>query len=458
MRIMFIEPLIEYPVTMKESNVGLNIGLLSLASYIKSKVHDVKMMYFSQQLNKENGRAYDGKSEFKRFNPDVVAITSITANFPYAIDVAKMAKNAGAFIILGGPYPTLNSQTILSTHENIDIIVHGEGEITLVEILKSLDDKNSLRNINGITYRHNGHIFLNKALSPNLKKLPDPLYNLAPLKDFLRLNIPGSIQTARGCLFKCRFCIVKDICDGEYRTFPIQNIIRQLDTIESYGFSKALIVDDTYTINKKRTFRICNQIKKSDISLDLYCFTRVDFLDNQILEDMYMAGMREILIGAEVTDSNLLKSMNKVKNKPKTLTNWKLQIKEVLKHAGKLGYTTHPVFILGWPGETKKTLEELTRFIISINSFDGVVPFLSFTTPHPGSELWHKRKELGLKITTNDLTKYTHLFPVSLPESLGSNALELLINNYNNIAEETGSQKYNPILDLTDIENIIEST
>jgi radical SAM superfamily enzyme YgiQ (UPF0313 family) len=126
-------------------------------------------------------------------------------------------------------------------------------------------------------------------------------------------------------------------------------------------------------------------------------------------------------------------------------------VNKTIKDASEIGFVIQPLFMIGWPGETAKTLRLLEKTIVSLaEENENVHPYLSFITPHPGSKLERDAEKLGLKIVNNDLSKYTHLYPVAVPNSLGPHALELMIETYNDVARRTKTEKWNPPIEIKD--------
>ena len=135
-------------------------------------------------------------------------------------------------------------------------------------------------------------------------------------------------------------------------------------------------------------------------------------------------------------------------NKTRKPSKWANTTREVIETVAGSGCIAHPVFMLGWPGDTAYKTEKLVEFVGEISSCSRVQPFVAFTTPHPGSRLWHQREALGLKVITSDLSRFIHFYPVALPLSMGDNALQILVDAHNRIRIETKMINRNPTIDL----------
>ncbi len=448
MRVLLVEPYLDYPV--KASQVGVNIGLLSLSSYVKKHCADEhSFFFFSQQFQRALNRSINIGPLVKKLQPDIVGINALTSNFPNAIEIADTAKRMGCFVVMGGIYPSLNATSVLQENNNIDVIVRGEGEETFLRLIKHLEAGNhsiSLRSIKGISFRLKGRIIStpDQGLIP-IETLPMPDYSLIEVNAHLKLDVPASVETARGCSFNCIFCSLRDFWQRCYRKKPVSNVIDEIRRLRyEHGFEKIMLVDDTLTLEKERVRTLFHNIVKEQIDATFYILTRIDMVNTRILDLMYRSGVSQILFGVEHIEKNILLSMGKT-GLPTKVSKWREITTKNIRSASKIGYEVHPVFMLGWPGESEKTLSNLANFIIRLNrKYTNVIPFLSFVTPHPGTRLWRLASRLGLRIIENDLSKYTHLYPVAIPYSLGVAAKERLVRAYNNIAKETNTEEWNP--------------
>jgi len=100
--------------------------------------------------------------------------------------------------------------------------------------------------------------------------------------------------------------------------------------------------------------------------------------------------------------------------------------------------------MFSWSGETPEDLRANSGFIQEMGRKPGVITYISFVTPHPGSGI---ENEAGLHVLTRDYSRYTHKQPVAVPRSLGDNGLRLMVNEYHRIAETTGTEDLNPRID-----------
>ena len=167
--------------------------------------------------------------------------------------------------------------------------------------------------------------------------------------------------------------------------------------------------------------------------------TRVDAVDPEILKLLWEAGVRQIKYGIEVPDEVSLGVMRKGIHVS--------QLEQTLGMTLEFGFRVAGVYILGWPGLESKDLKRHSDFINQWGKNENFMSMFAFVTPHPGTSLWKDSQSLGLKILTRDLSRYTHKQPVAVPQSLGTDSLRLIVDQYYALAESTRSTLYNPPLD-----------
>lgn len=450
MRILFIEPLVDYPVPYYFT--GTHLGLLSLIAYLRKHAPSVEGNFVSLQVLKASGKDLPVARLLSDVKPNIVCLTAITSSFPHATEIAKEAKEFGSIVILGGIFASTNAQLIIANFPAFDIVVRGEGEKTLLDTISAMTQQDyDLAKIEGITFRRDGKAFSSRGSLPlKLEDIPSPAYDLIPKDLLYGLRIPATLETSRGCPYQCSFCTLVDpsMWGHYYREKPIPQVIRELHAVREYGFDRVDIADPTFGVNEARTDALCDEIAKQDLHLEFRVECRVDLLSSSLLKKMSKASINEIILGVESVDTDALASMRKTQY----ASTWTRQVLDVINSASTLGVTMHPVIMLGWPGETADSLHRLVDFTISLLKFGNVQPFVAFPTPHPGSRLDRHANEVGLKIITRDLTKYIHLYPVAVPTTLGVDALDalqLLVNAHNTIRLESKITYRNPVLDLS---------
>jgi radical SAM superfamily enzyme YgiQ (UPF0313 family) len=335
---------------------------------------------------------------------DVVGISTITRTVPQSFELADYVreKNPGAVIVFGGPHVTALPEEAL---EHCDYVVRNEGDITFPELLKRIEAGSGapeVEDVLGISYRkadgtlrHNGQ---RPFLTPEeLTELPLPVYS----EDTLAKSAYITVNTSRGCPYKCEFCSVVTQFGSTYRAMSIDRTIEYLQYIISLkrGKKKFSIFfgDDHFGANISRTKELLRRIL-TDIP-DMPRWTaqvRVETAsDPELLSLMKQAGCFKVYIGFESIDEQVLKEWNKHQNRKK--------IVKAIQEYHKAGITIHGMFVFGSDYDTPKTVLETTRFAnrYNIDTMQSVS-----LLPLPGTPLAAKY-EKAKKILTKQWALYS---------------------------------------------------
>jgi len=233
------------------------LGLLYLAAFLRLKNFSVEIFdgTFEPDLAGFNRAMAD-------LNPQVVGITAISPNREIALRLAKTSKENGALVILGGPDPTLSPQKYLN-HPQVDLVVHHEGELTLVELLDVLVNRNrniSYSNIVGIAYRTpDGQVQVNprRPYILDLDSLPQPARDMIDMDSYLEYwrehngYASLTISLGRGCPYNCQWC--QDAVHGpEFRIRSPQSVVSEVKNLTAeYNIDRLRVVDDVDGIDRE---------------------------------------------------------------------------------------------------------------------------------------------------------------------------------------------------------------
>jgi anaerobic magnesium-protoporphyrin IX monomethyl ester cyclase len=370
----------------------------------------------------------DLKQEITRFEPDIVGITCVTATFSSATKAARIIKEScpNAIILLGGPHATFMDRQILSEYPDIDIVVRGEGEETILEIASHITDNNfkELHEVAGVTFRENEQIIQtpNRPFIHNLDQLPFPTYKHFPLRKyrlFGKLGLP--IITSRGCPFQCAFCLTPKMAGKTFRARSPRNVVDELEWLKNeYGAGAFSFYDDVFTYDKKRAFEICAEMKKRTINVPWDCQTRVDQISRELLAEMRDANCQLISFGVESGSQEMLDTMKKGTTVE--------QNEIAIRYAKEAGLSVAISVIIGYPGENIDTLKQTLDFIRRTEPDDA---YLSLATPYPGTELYDIVKDQGWKIS-NEWAHYETRTPVFENPSLPSKKIKKVREKFYN--------------------------
>jgi radical SAM superfamily enzyme YgiQ (UPF0313 family) len=341
------------------------------------------------------------QKEIERIKPDVVCISAQTIKAYNSYKIVNFCKNTlDCLTILGGVHPTLLSNECFEKSK-VDIVVRGEGEYTLLDIING----KSLKNILGISYHKRNRVFhnANRPLIKNLDELPFPDRDLFPMKLFFNLSKKSmvfpypnfSMITSRGCPFKCAFCNSQKFWKNTIRFRSAENVVDEIEfLINKYKIRNFRIWDDTFTLNKKRLLEICRLIKERKLDINYTCFSRVDTIDKNILKSLTESGCSLIDFGIESGNQRILNLMRK------NITLY--QIKKTVDLVKKFRINTIGNFIIGNYGDTPSTINETINYAKKLNLFFNIFNIL---VPFPKTEIYHQLKTEN-KIISEDWNNY----------------------------------------------------
>lgn len=398
MKIILIQP--NYPSIVRKvlGEVAHPLGLGYIASVIRDE-HDVRILD-ALNLDYTDEEVTD---DIKKFDPDVVGITTTTPAIYEAYNVAKIAKtiNPDITTIVGGAHATFMAREVLEECPYLDIVVRGEGEETIQEVLHIVEKNKDLSMIRGITYRENGKIIETEdmPLIKDLDTIPFPSYDLLPELESNGVKY-GVMMTSRGCPFKCTFCSSSLLGQKRWRGRSADNVVEEIQFLESRGIKEIEFLDDTFTLNSQRVIDICDRIKEEKIDLSWSCSSRVNTIDKKMAEKMKEVRCHTIFFGVESGTDWVLKSIGK---------GISLEDAERSVQITKdLNMNSICSFILGMPEETIETINNTINFAIKL---DPTFVQFSIATPYPGTELFDMAVKNGY-LLTEDWTRYTGTDPV----------------------------------------------
>jgi radical SAM superfamily enzyme YgiQ (UPF0313 family) len=401
---------------------SLPVGLLSLASSIKEHGYDPVVL----DLYLQNVRQNHPPDYFKKIAErilgngcDVLGFNVMCSNLPVVLLTAEECKKLAPQlpIIFGGPEVSFEEVELMNTFEQVDIIVRGEGEITLVEVLEALENKRNLSEVEGITFRENDQIIKNpdRPLIKDLDQLPFLDYSLIP-----KLNVyQGRIEGGRGCPFSCTFCSTCLMWKRKVRMRSPQRVAQELrDACRLFKNTYIEISHDHLLVSRKFAEEFLSLIADEDLSWA--CFARLDSLDESLIKKLKRAGCWKVLLGIETGSTETQKKIKKnlsLSRLPQALE-WFSQ--------NEVGVVIY--LIIGFPGETESQINE--TLLLALNS-KSLYPSISINIPlltfFKGTELYTEAKEkniqykyqenIGSPLTTGHpaelslIKKYPRIFP-----------------------------------------------
>ncbi|MBJ6751961.1 B12-binding domain-containing radical SAM protein [Geomonas anaerohicana] len=353
----------------------LPVGLLSLNAVLRQAGHRVTLANLSRSSWAQC------RELLQRLSPDLVGISQFTHNRSESIRLASLAKeNAPACcVVLGGPHATHSWQEQLERHSEVDAIVLGEGEQTLLELVQARAEGRPLAQVAGVACREG------KEIVPGAPR--------GAVADLDRLPLPGEdpgetigvdlrrqlefVITSRGCPASCLFCSSPLFWGRGVRFRSPASVVEELRLLkERYGLIYFSFRDDTFTANRTRVLEICRLIEEQRLHILWNCQSRVNAVDEEMLVAMKRAGCECIQFGVESGSPEMLKALGK-----KILP---ADVERAAAAARKVGINLSVYLITGIPGEGDQDLQQTVRLIERIRPQDGQVSPLVY---YPGTEL-----------------------------------------------------------------------
>lgn len=394
------------------------LGLGYLASYLRQFGHKVSI--FDGTL--KNAQTKDYLRQISDGNPDIVGISFLTRAHKQVRKLTEAIKDVYSSlpIVLGGTQVTALPKEIMSTFR-ADFAVLGEGEETFRDLIENIEqDSADFSQIDGLSYRSEAKTIINKprALISDLDSLPFPAWDLMPPANYRIVPIlePAKsfpiapIMTSRGCPYNCSFCASNVTWQRRIRFRSPANVLAEILMLkEDFGVKEIHFADDNFTMNIERAAEICDLLIQEEVNLPWQCpnGVRIDRLTLPLLKKMKASGCYALGLGIESADPKILARAGK-----------KLDLKivpEVLANIKKAGIESNGFFILGLPGDNKKSIQKTINFALN-QPFDRA--WFNIFTPYPGSPAfndwlgersfasidWDKHDCSTAVVTTKDLS------------------------------------------------------
>lgn len=384
-----------------------SLGLGYLSSFLRKNGHQIEVLDFSLKQDYLCLR-----NTLQRFEPAVVGVSAYTPEVPDALELIKAVKavNAKFITVMGGPHSTCLPEATLEACPDLDFVVIGEGEITLLELCECLERKGDIRQIQGLAHRSDE---LARRTSPrplieNIDSLPFPdrdnsFFCKQKLKTYDHsLNFPlekiTEVITSRGCTDFCTFCTVHRAYTEKGRSLRLrsaENVLSEIELVkEKYKIKHVSFLDDSFTVGHQRIRKIFRGLKRMNLSWN--CDTRVNLVDRDLIHEMVEAGCKKISIGVESGSDTILRLINKniTIKEAREVFRWCREAKlETIEANFLIG--SHPDETLADINQTRRLIQELKPHKL----------LLSVVVPFPGTKVREQMLERNL-ILSNDWRRY----------------------------------------------------
>jgi anaerobic magnesium-protoporphyrin IX monomethyl ester cyclase len=348
--------------------------------------------------------------DLKEFSPHLIFFPTTTPTIKSDIKFFSNFKESLLFCF--GPHPSGIPEETLKEFPQLKGVIVGEPEFTSLEIAERIKEKISLRGVKGLVYREKEEIVFNplRELIQTLDILPEPSWEFFPLQYYKIpfLNIPYLlVETSRGCPYKCSFCVVPLIHGNIFRIKSVEKIVQEIENgIKKFKINFFHFWADSTFLKKESAIELADAILKKNLKIRFVCNLRPEAVEEESAKFLKKAGCFMVSFGGESANSEFLEKMNKKLNLEK--------IEKAVRILKKNKIKTAVFFIIGYPGETEKEIENTFKFAMALSP-----DYLTFypAVPYPGTELYKIASSQG-KIKTKDWRKYEYSYYVLEDENL----------------------------------------
>lgn len=357
----------------------------------------------------------------KEKEPELIAVRTSTPTWSHDLELLTDIKNRiKCKIAVFGPHVTIFREEIIN-YPAVDIAVTGEPEFTIPEVVEK-----GPKGTSGIWYKENGEIIKNpdREFVENLDELSFPAWELMPYQEYDGGDSMGHIKpfvpalTSRGCPFGCYYCPYPVSQGKRWRARSISNVVDELEYLEkALGVKSVLFRDPEFSLWRERVVGICNAMIDKGLGIKWRCETRIDTLDEGLINIFARAGCIGINVGIESVDTEVLKRMGrKVFPLKKAI--------RIINTCKENRIDVFAFFILGLPGETVKSSLKTIKYAKRLNP-----NFVQFTvaTPYKGTELYNWAKANGY-INDLNLGKVTGFDVIMGNENITKEKLRAIVD------------------------------
>jgi radical SAM superfamily enzyme YgiQ (UPF0313 family) len=410
------------------------LGVCYVAAVLREHGYTVQIL----DLHVTAGEPEDVVRACRRLRPRVVGITATTPSYPNALRVARFAKawNGEVVTVLGGPHAT-GIPFACARAGAFDYVCVGEGEWKMLALVDALlRGEGSARDVRGIVRAGDAEHPAAPGLQVAASRRPTnpgsdrvavpgaaPLDHIPPpARDLLELDRyyqKGAIISSRGCPIDCNFCACAAIVGRTYRVHSIPYVLDEVESMmKTYGYRFFDFHDDTFNLQRHRVFDFCSAVEERRLDFRWGCFCRAAQLTPEMARAMARAGCQVVQFGVEAGDDTMLRAIKKA-----TSTR---QIEDAVRSAARAGIPEIVCgFIIGHAGDTEDSVQRTLEFGLHLRRLGATRLTLSLLTPYPGTEVFDRREELGIRLLTEDWEQYIfsrvvietrHLSPSRLQE------------------------------------------
>ncbi len=347
--------------------------------------------FVQNALNDENNVWIEMKSLLEATRPDLVGVYTSTVAYPIVLKILRYVKelDSQCVTILGGPHVTLLPDEIM-THKEVDFILMGEAEYTLVKLCDSLSDgKKDFKDIAGLGYRSGDEVIINREYNfiENLDELSIvDRKTLLNWDKFPLWTVASTIIGSRGCPYRCTFCSSSALWKHSVRYRSIEHVMEELKYLkQTFNIKSFAFWDDIFFAQKSVAVGFCKMLIREKLGLTWTCSTRANLIDDELVSLMKRSHCTQIALGVESGSDRVLEAIKK----DTTVNLVRNAVKLIRRH----GLRFCAAFIVGLPYEKE---EDIRKTISLIREIKPDSLNVSTFFPYPGTEAYAEVVKLGL--------------------------------------------------------------
>jgi len=384
-------------------------GILSLGSFIEANGCSVSLLPLDHYLTASDDGENIEKQIFSaleyainKYDPKFIGVSvPYTMYYPSALKVVEFAKKINPELVtgIGGGHVSYLDKQCFDDSDYIDVVIRGEGEWTLLELMNAVESGDDFSKIKGITYRNDGAII--KSPTRPLGSIDDlPTLDFSLLPDDFVKNMAVSIVASRGCAYKCAYCNESLFWGNKVRKIRPEKIIAEMTQLtEKYGVYPVGLEDSMFHMKTSYYFDMMSKLSKIRLNPNFYILSRADCITKEGCETMLSAGIKNLVLGIESASPKVLSAMNK-----------KITIEQAetaCKMATDCGLIVGAFWIIGHPGdnlaEAELTINAIDRFCAT-----GIIAAseIAMFVPYPGGDIFNDPEKYGVEILNYDWDKW----------------------------------------------------
>jgi anaerobic magnesium-protoporphyrin IX monomethyl ester cyclase len=411
MRVLLVEPP-KTPWLMMGDVVAPPLGLAQLAGCLEQAGIQVEIL----DANALDLDLKGLEGAIVQATPDLIGMTVFTPYVPEVARAVVVARQAApqAAIVLGGPHVTFTAEETLQTMPEVDVVVRGEGDQIIVDLVRALEAGDGLKHVPGICFRQDGQVVQTPAPPPlDAAKLPMPAFHLMPMERYHFASLGGPFATviaSRGCPFQCTFCSEWPFWRGGWRACDPELVVEQLDVlVNRYGRKNVWFGDDCFNVSGDHMAAICEGILQRGIDVNWYYQGRADLVvkHKELLPLARRAGNRMVQLGIEASNDKQREELNKQLSTESA--------EEAVRLLRQHDIVCQAMIIVGLPSDSPRIFEEKVHFV---NRLDVDFPVFLIYTLFPGAPDYDKAVAQGSIELPADYARHDMAHVLVTPEQM----------------------------------------